>query len=146
MAPPSTSDGSSNGALPPTRPMGGYVRRQFMAVKIPVVADVDDSFHQREDRIDEALKAKGLGTVLGWGDSLGDTQAGGSRRVAYTRVDLDVVDIDATRAELRAVLPIVGAPSGTEIHYEQDGKRLVDIYAPPDWQFAQPAVQAPRRK
>ncbi|MEJ8815046.1 hypothetical protein WKW77_28495 [Variovorax ureilyticus] len=128
-------------AQPPTPPRAtGYVRTQFMFVKIPVLPDADDLYHQREDRIDQALKAKGLGTVIGWGDSLGEARAGRSRRVAYTRVDLDVVEVEDARAELQAVLAAIGAPAGTEIHYSRDGASVADIYAPPGWRLAQPVV------
>ncbi|MBB3180785.1 hypothetical protein FHW64_005219 [Variovorax sp. Sphag1AA] len=115
-----------------------------MMVKIPVVADVDDLYHQREDRIDQALKAKGLGTVIGWGDSLGEARGGRSRRVAYTRVDLDVVEVEAARAELQAVLAAIGTPAGTEIHYSRDGVSVADVFAPPDWQIAQPMLHGVR--
>ncbi|MBO9516247.1 MAG: hypothetical protein J7549_19195 [Variovorax sp.] len=122
----------------------GYARTQFMAVKIPVVADVDDLYHQREDRIDQALRAKGLGSVLGWGDSLGEGRVGRSRRVAFTRVDLDVVDVEAARRELQSVLTAIAAPAGTEIHYSIAGTSLADIFAPPEWRLGQPVVFGPR--
>ena len=134
-------------AQPPTPPRAtGYTRTQFMMVKIPVVADVDDLYHQREDRIDKALKAKGVGTVIGWGDSLGEGGAGRTRRVAYTRVDLDVADVEAARAELQVVLTAIEAPAGTEIHYSRDGASVADIYAPPQWQLAQPVMRGVRQR
>lgn len=110
-----------------------YGRREFMAVKIPVVENVDDLWHQREERIDAALKARGLGSVLGWGDSLGEPAPRGQRRVAFTRVDIDISDIAAGRALLRAELPAIGVPPGTEIHYSIGRVRFADIFAPPDW-------------
>ncbi|MDM0078250.1 hypothetical protein QTH90_27855 [Variovorax sp. J2P1-59] len=116
-----------------------------MAVKIPVVQDDDDRFHQREDKIDQALKSKRLGSVLGWGDSLGEASPSGLRRVAYTRVDLDVVDVGAARTELQATLVAIGVPAGTEIHYGIEGVSLADIYAPPDWRLEQPVVRQPKR-
>jgi hypothetical protein len=134
-------------AQPPQPPRAtGYARTQFMIVKIPVVADVDDLYHQREDRIDRALRAKGLGAVIGWGDSLGETLAGGSRRVAYTRVDLDVADVEAARAELQEVLAALGAPAGTEIHYSRGDASVADVYAPPEWRLAQPVVHGVRQR
>ncbi|WP_157731194.1 hypothetical protein [Variovorax sp. HW608] len=134
-------------AQPPLTPRAtGYARTQFMVVKIPVVADMDDLYHQREDRIDQALRARGLGTVIGWGDSLGETRAGGSRRVAYTRVDLDVADIEAARAALQQVLAALGTPAGTEIHYSRDGASVADVYAPPEWRLAQPVVRGLRQR
>jgi len=117
-----------------------------MMVKLPVVADVDDLYHQREDRLDQALKAKGLGTVIGWGDSLGEGRVGRTRRVAYTRVDLDVVDVEAARAELQVVLAAIGAPTGTEIHYSRDGASVADVYAPPEWRLAQPVMRGVRQR
>lgn len=138
--PPSVPPGDSAG--PPAR-ASAYARSQFMVVKIPIDADTDDRIHQREERIDEALRAKGLGSVLGWGGSYGSASAGGSRRVAFTRVDLDVVDVGATRVELQAILAGIGAPAGTEIHYSFDGASLADVYAPPDWRPGQPISWGP---
>jgi len=134
-------------AQPPTPPRAsGYARTQYMMVKIPVVPDVDDLYHQREDRIDQALKAKGLGTVLGWGDSLGEAPSGKLRPVAYTRVDLDVLDVEAARAELQSVLAAIGAPAGTEIHYSRDAASVADVYQPPGWQLAKPVLYGVPRK
>jgi hypothetical protein len=116
----------------------GYQRREFMVVKIPVVEDVDDRWHQREERIDQALRADGLGAVLGWGDSLGEPTRRGRRRVAFTRVDIDVSDIAAGRALLQTALPAIGVPAGTEIHYSIARVRFADIYAPPDWLLERP--------
>lgn len=138
--PPSVPPGDSAG--PPAR-ASAYARSQFMVVKIPIDADTDDRIHQREERIDEALRAKGLGSVLGWGGSYGSASTGGSRRVAFTRVDLDVVDVGATRVELQAILAGIGAPAGTEIHYSLDGASLADVYAPPDWRPGQPISWGP---
>ena len=118
----------------------GYGRRDFMVVKIPVVEDVDDRWHQREERIDEALRGRGIGSVLGWGDSLGEATPRGRRRVAFTRVDIDVSDIAAGRALLQSALPAIGVPPGTEIHYSIGRVRFADIYMPPDWLLEQPQV------
>lgn len=130
------SDSSSDRPASP-QPAARYARSEFIAVKIPVVQDVDDQWHQREDRIDEVLRAKGLGSVLGWGDSLGDDSPGGLRRVAFTRVDLDVSDLAAAREELRSALPAMGLPLGTEIHYTIERSRLADIYGPAGWLLGQ---------
>jgi len=121
------------------------MRTQFMAVKIPVAQDDDNRLHLREDKIDQALRSKSLGSVLGWGDSLGDASPDGVRRAAFTRVDLDVVDIGAARTQLQAALVAIGVPAGTEIHYGVEGISLADIYAPPGWRLAQPVVRQPQR-
>lgn len=116
-----------------------------MAIKIPVVKDDHDSLHLREDRIDEALRSTGLGSVLGWGDSLGDACAGGQPQVAYRRVDLEVVDVGAARTELQATLVAIGVPAGTEIHYGIEDISLADIYAPPGWQLERLVVRRLQR-
>lgn len=116
----------------------GYGRREFMVVKIPVIQDVDDLWHQREERIDQALRRQGIGSVVGWGDSLGDAAPRGRRRVAFTRVDIDVSDIASGRALLQAELPALGLPPGTEIHYAIGRVRFADIFAPPDWLLQRP--------
>jgi hypothetical protein len=141
--PPDSSSAPPDGNAGPPARTNAYARSQFMVVKIPIDADTDDRIHQREERIDEALRAKGLGSVLGWGGSYGSVSAGGSRRVAFTRVDLDVVDVGVVRAELQMILAGIGAPAGTEIHYSLDGTSLADVYAPPDWRPGQPISWGP---
>ena len=44
-------------------------RPAFLFVKIPLTRHAVDPLHQREDRIDQALRARGVGMVIGWGDS-----------------------------------------------------------------------------
>ncbi|MDM0019678.1 hypothetical protein [Variovorax saccharolyticus] len=124
------TDSSSDGTA--------YGRREFLVVKIPVVENVDDRWHQREERIDEALRARGLGSVLGWGDSLGEPTSRGRRRVAFTRVDIDISDIAAGRSLLQSALAAIGVPPGTEIHYSIGRVRYADIYAPPEWLLERP--------
>ncbi|MDM0027830.1 hypothetical protein [Variovorax saccharolyticus] len=124
------TDSSSDGTA--------YGRREFLVVKIPVVENVDDRWHQREERIDEALRARGLGSVLGWGDSLGEPTSRGRRRVAFTRVDIDISDIAAGRTLLQSALAAIGVPPGTEIHYSIGRVRYADIYAPPEWLLERP--------
>ncbi len=89
------------------------------------------------------LPAKGLGSVIGWGGSYGSATAGGSRRVAFTRVDLDIVEGSAARPALQAILAGIVSPAGTEIHYDLDGASMADVYAPPDWRPGQPISSAP---
>jgi len=121
-----------------TTDSAGYGRREFIVVKIPVLQDVDDLWHQREERIDQVLRKRGIGSVVGWGDSLGEATTRGRRRVAFTRVDIDVSDIATGRALLQAELPALGLPPGTEIHYSIGRAQFADIFAPPDWLLQRP--------
>jgi hypothetical protein len=107
----------------------------FLYVKIPVDPHAADRLHRREYALDEALKSAGVGSVLGWGDSLGDEAPVGSRAVAYTRIDVDVTDLAAARSVLRTTLPTLNAGDGTQIHYTIGHTRLEDRYRAGGWQL-----------
>jgi hypothetical protein len=115
----------------------------FIFVKIPVDRRAIDPLHRREERLDEALRAQGLGTVVGWGDSLGERRANGSRVAAYTRVDISVAHLAQGRELLRGLLPALEAPAGTEIHYYVDGRHLMDLASSDGWVLEQ--VLPPQR-
>ena len=101
--------------------------------------------HRREEEIDQTLQASGVGSVIGWGDSLGDEQADGSRAVAFHRIDITVTDLMAARSALQAVLDALAVASGTEIHYTLDGTDLMDVRAPSGWLHGQ-AVPVSRQR
>ena len=118
----------------------------FIFVKIPVGRrhDEADPLHRREDTIDQMLRSQGLGLVVGWGDSLGERRPDGQRPAAHIRIDINANDVQATRSALRALLPTLGAPAGTEIHYTLAGHSLRDVALDTGWQLEQ-AMQ-PRKK
>ena len=133
--------------MPPTPPPSNAffsppppdVPAQFVYVRIPVNRRRGtDPLHQREDQIDQALRAQGIGTVVGWGDSLGERRADGSRVAAYIRIDINVSDLAAARATLQHLLPQLDAPAGTEIHYTQQGLSLQDLATATGWLLEQP--------
>ncbi|SDZ86652.1 hypothetical protein [Acidovorax soli] len=110
----------------------------FLFVKIPLARrDVQDPMHQREDTIDQMLRSQDLGLVVGWGDSLGERRPDGLRPPAYIRIDINAYDLHAARSALRALLPTLGAPVGTEIHYTLAGHHLQDIARETGWQLEQ---------
>ena len=111
----------------------------FLYVKIPCARHSSDQIHLLEDKLDQLLKEQGLGAVAGWGDSLGDALADGSRPVAYTRIDVDVADLPLAVALLQANLPSFGAPAGTEIHYTINQRRLKATCSDAGWSGEQPA-------
>jgi hypothetical protein len=106
---------------------------QFLYVKIPIAQGGLDQFYRLEDKIDQILIEHGVGSVLGWGDSLGDPRPDGSRPVAYMRIDVDVANIVLARALLLTSLPTLGAPTGTEIHYTIERQHMQDIYSESRW-------------
>ena len=120
-------------------PSGDHPQRpQFVYVKIPVVKDAEDPFHWREDEIDQVLSDKGIGAVIGWGSSLGTVLQDGSREIAFTRIDINVMDLAVARALLQTTLPALDAPNGTEIHYTIEHQNLEDVLTPSGWLLAQP--------
>ena len=90
------------------------------------------------------LQTEGLGTVVGWGDSLGERHADGKRAATFMRVDISVSDLPRALALLHALLPALEAPPGTEIHYHADGHHLCDAIHDQGWLLAQavPAVRS----
>ena len=132
--PPAPAPAPSYGHLTSTEAIAG-----FIFVKIPVGRrhDEADPLHRREDTIDQMLRAQGLGLVVGWGDSLGERRPDGQRTAAYIRIDINATDVQATRSALRALLPTLGAPAGTEIHYTLAGHSLQDIARETGWQLEQ---------
>ncbi|MDB5941083.1 MAG: hypothetical protein JWQ13_649 [Ramlibacter sp.] len=111
----------------------------FIYVKIPVPGGIESEDRSLDEAIDRALAAGALGSVLGWGSSLGERTADGSRPVAFHRIDVQVDDLDAGRAALHGLLPGLGVPVATELHYVVDDRHLVDVYEGPGWRFSQAA-------
>jgi hypothetical protein len=105
----------------------------FLYVKIPFARHSSDQIHRLEDKLDQLLVAHGLGSVAGWGDSLGDALPDGSRPVAYTRIDIDVRDLPLAVALLQANLPSFGAPAGTQIHYTIDQRHHKTTWSESNW-------------
>ncbi|NDP39801.1 MAG: hypothetical protein GZ093_13790 [Rhodoferax sp.] len=115
-----------------------YAPALFVYVKIPIVAALVDQVRQRADKIDQILRETGIGSVIGWGDSLGDKQPNGSRVVAFHRIDIEVNDLPAARLALQAALPLLDVSRGAEIHYTIEGKALMDVYSISGWLVEQP--------
>ena len=118
-------------------------RDQYLYIKIPVLrrAREADPDHLREDKIDQLLKAHGVGTVVGWGSSMGEPLPNGTRPIAYTRIDVEVADITAARAVLQTQLPALGVPTGTQIHYIVDQKHHQDCLLESGWLLEQPVLE-----
>jgi hypothetical protein len=104
----------------------------FLYIKIPVKY-ASDHAHELEDKVDQILRTSGIGSVAGWGDSLGPALPDGSRPVAYTRIDVDVSSVSLAKNLLQMNLPALGAPTGTEIHYTIDHQHVREKYVEPDW-------------
>lgn len=112
-----------------------YAPAAFLYVKVPVHAE-DDNL-ARDEALDQALREAGVGSVVGWGDSLGERQPDGSRPLMFHRIDIEVGDLATARAALWQMLPALGAPAGSEIHYQHQGRKALDLYTPSGWRLEQ---------
>ena len=92
---------------------------------------------QYEDRIESELACRGLGGVSGGGSLLSEPRPDGSRVVESCGIDVDVVDLAAALAVLHDLLPQLGAPHGSELHYTRQGVRLLDRLSGTGWQQGQ---------
>ncbi|UXH79706.1 hypothetical protein [Roseateles amylovorans] len=106
----------------------------FIYLKLPTHALPRD--HQWEDRLDGALRQAGAGTVIGWGESLGDAPPGQMRPLAFLRVDIETNDLASARQLLHDWLPVAGVPQGTELHYTLDRRALQDRLEATGWRLA----------
>ncbi|MGC4073567.1 MAG: hypothetical protein QM760_13835 [Nibricoccus sp.] len=109
----------------------------FIYVKIPEDIGPIDRGEKYEDPLEQKLSDAGLGHVSGGGSQLGDPLSDGSRPIEFCGLDVDVSDLAESLALLRAELPRLGAPDGTQIHYTIDDTKLQDTYLQGKWMLEQ---------
>lgn len=95
-----------------------------------------------EDPIIDELERLGLGEVSGAGTSLGDEGPDGKRPIVSCGIDVDTNDVAAARTMLRTLLPRLGCPEGTQLHYNLPGGPRQDEYVGGDWTLEAPAPEA----
>ncbi|MGE5491828.1 MAG: hypothetical protein ACM31P_11165 [Actinomycetota bacterium] len=110
----------------------------FVYVKIPIVRGTEGLYPARDEILDQRIREMGVGSVIGWGDSLGERPLGCSRPVAYHRIDVEVSDLEQGRAALRDILASLEVPAGTEINFSRGGVKVQDVYSPSGWLMDQP--------
>lgn len=111
---------------------------KLVYVRIPGEVWPVDRGDRFEDPLDEMLRQAKLGLVSGGGSSLGPEAEDGSRVVVFAGIDVDAYDLDGTRGLLRAQLPLLGAPVGTQIEYSVADERLQDRLNHDGWSLAGP--------
>lgn len=97
---------------------------QFVYIKIPADIDPLDRSKIFEAPIDAALASKGLGEVSGGGSLLGNIRSDGTRPIEFSGIDVDTNARETVLAILRKLLPGLGSPVGTELHYTAGGFKL----------------------
>lgn len=98
----------------------------FVYVRLPGCIEPQERGERFADPIDAALGAASLGVVSGGGSSLSDERPDGSRVVEWCGLDIDVTDLHAALAVLRATLLELDAPDLSELQYTDNGVRLRD--------------------
>ena len=111
---------------------------QFIYIKIPDAIQPADRAQIFEDPIDAALEPQELGHVSGGGSLLGNARPDGTRPIEFCGIDVDTTDRDATLQILRKLLPDLGIPPSTELHYTTGGARLQDRFLGADWATGEP--------
>ena len=106
---------------------------ELVYVFLPEPLGPVDRGEKYEDAIMDELERLKLGEVSGAGTLLGDERADGTRPIESCGIDVDTEDPVATRAALRELLPKLGCPQGTQLHYTASGKSLQDEYDGESW-------------
>ncbi len=89
----------------------------FVYVKLPVEAASARREYAWHEGLESALTQHDLGSLIGWGASLAAIPPGPSARVAFHRIDIEVVELAAALALLQRSLVALAAPVGTQIHH-----------------------------
>jgi hypothetical protein len=111
---------------------------QFVYVKIPAPIQPLDRGTLFEDPIDAALESDGLGHVSGGGSLLGDACPDGTRPIELCGIDIDTTDRAAVLEVLRVLLPNLGIPLASELHYTANGLKLRDRFLGTSWVIGEP--------
>ena len=106
---------------------------ELVYVFLPEAIGPIDRGDKYEEPIIDELERLGLGEVSGAGTSLGDERADGTRPIVACGIDIDTDDVVGARTALRALLPTLGCPRGTQLHYSVSGKAFQDEYDGTDW-------------
>jgi hypothetical protein len=79
-----------------------------------------DRGEQYEDPLDEMLQAEGLGSVTGGGTAMKD-----SMEIDHVDIEIELSDsVDAAAARIIAFLEAAGAPKGSKIIVDADGRTI----------------------
>jgi len=106
---------------------------ELVYIFIPESIGPIDRGDKYEDPIIDELERLGLGEVSGAGTALGDERPDGKRPIVSCGIDVDTRDLEATRSMLRDLLPRLGCPEGTQLHYSLSDRALQDEYDGSDW-------------
>jgi hypothetical protein len=129
-------NGDDPGTIARASPAHGQFTADLIYIYLPGSIGPLDRGDRFEDPINEELQRLGLGEVSGGGSQLGDERADGSRPIEFCGIDVDTDNVDEARETLRMLLPKLGCPAGTQLHYRAAGSPLQDEYDGSEWLLA----------
>jgi len=106
---------------------------EFLYLKIPSTDEPADAHHALHAALEQALADAGLGSLLGWGGSLGEAGRGGERPLRFHRIDVEVAELAPARVLLQRTLATLGVAPGTELHYSVARRARVDVLGASGW-------------
>lgn len=106
---------------------------EFVYLKIPAGRPGRGPEHALHAALEAALTGAGLGSLLAWGASVGDRDAG-PLTPRHHRIDIEVTALEPALALLRERLLALDVPVGTELHYTDAGQALQQDLAAGGWQ------------
>lgn len=109
----------------------------FIYLKLPAEPALLARLEALHAGLDETLQASGLGSLMGWGRSLGGPPPQPS---AWHRIDIEARDAPRALALLREALSTSGVPAGSELHYSEGGQALQQDWDGQAWGAARPST------
>jgi hypothetical protein len=94
----------------------------FVYVKIPANIAPLERGDRFEDPLQAALEAADLGEITGGGSQLGEPDPDGRPTIEFCGIDVNLFNRDQGIALLRQELVRLGAPAGTVLLYEVEGR------------------------
>lgn len=92
----------------------------FVFAHLNAKASPIDRGERFEDPLDAVLKEAGLGEVTGGGCGLASAD---SDEIAFDGIDIDLTDLDRGLPLVVSTLEQLGAPKGSRLEFERDGKK-----------------------
>lgn len=107
-------------AEPPTLPAPppGARGRHFVYVRLPGEIMPEERGEKYEDPLFDLLEQQRLGAIVGGGTMLNEDKS-----IAFSGIDIELVNLDSALHATRAKLRELGVPPGSTLEYEVDGKK-----------------------
>jgi len=82
-----------------------------------------DRGERYEDPLNERLQAEGIGEVTGGGSQMDE-----NFKIKHVDLEIYLADLDSAVSKLRSFLEDLGAPKGSELIFENDGKEIQIVF------------------